>query len=284
MLTRRIGSPLPRPLEPRPHCDLHRPGNPFAAALRESVPDTPRAGALTHPAPNRLRLGYLQVGPPRHGICRYGRLLAAEGRRRPDLVILEQNIVLAGKRGEDRRLLRAAARELSRADLVHLQVSVFGDGSWGQKWRALSNLREFRRHCRAPLVLTLHDVNSLASLRCGRLLHCLRRAVYESIKALLHPAVRLAMGGRRAGLGVMPAAEGALCLAAVVSCGQATQESRTGRAAGEPVLRNEAKPTGGSAVRQMGQRARGSPKTECLRQRVVVGRRTGRTLRTTAVP
>jgi glycosyltransferase involved in cell wall biosynthesis len=146
---------------------------------------------LTHPAPKRLTLGYLQVGPSQHGICRYGRLLAAEGRRRQDLVILEQNIVLTGKHRKDRRLLRAAARELSRADLVHIQVSVSGDGSWGQKWRALSNLRTFRRHCRAPLILTLHDVNSLAALRCGPLL-CLRRAGYEIIKGLLRPGVRLA--------------------------------------------------------------------------------------------
>ncbi len=43
-----------------------------------------------------IQLAYLQVGAPRHGICRYGRSLDAEGRRRSDLVVLEENIRLEG--------------------------------------------------------------------------------------------------------------------------------------------------------------------------------------------
>ena len=43
-----------------------------------------------------LTIGYLQVGPIEHGICRYGRLVASEGRQRQDLVILEHNTRLTG--------------------------------------------------------------------------------------------------------------------------------------------------------------------------------------------
>jgi len=104
---------------------------------------------MSHAAPEKLTLAYLQVGPDTHGICRYGRYLAAEGRTRPELAILERSVSLRGPGFDDRRRLREMARELSRADLVHAQVSVWGDGSWGPGWRAPANLRTFRRHCSA---------------------------------------------------------------------------------------------------------------------------------------
>jgi glycosyltransferase involved in cell wall biosynthesis len=83
------------------------------------------------------------------------------------------------------------AEKLSSADLVHLQVSVWTDGSWGPGRQALSNLDTARRYCRAPLIVTLHDVNSLGFLDCARRLPWLSRALYELAKAILRPAVRL---------------------------------------------------------------------------------------------
>src|SRR4029450_6891632 len=38
-----------------------------------------------------LTIGYLQVGPIEHGICRYGRLVASEGRRRQGVVSFGQH-------------------------------------------------------------------------------------------------------------------------------------------------------------------------------------------------
>ena len=146
---------------------------------------------MLHAEPKGLTLAYLQVGPPEHGICRYGRFLAAEGRTRPDLAILEQSIVLSGAGSRDRRYLRTVARELSEADLVHLQVSMWPDDTWGKGWQSLLNLREFRRHCRAPLAFTLHDANRLASLNCGRAGSCLARIALEIVKGPLRPPVRL---------------------------------------------------------------------------------------------
>ena len=138
-----------------------------------------------------MTLAYLQVGQPEHGICRYGRLLAAEGRTRSDVAILERSIVLTGTGSRDRRDLRTLAGDLSEADLVHLQVSMWPDDTWGEKWQSLLNLREFRRHCRVPLAFTLHDVNRLASLNCGRAGSCLARIALEIVKGPLRPPVRL---------------------------------------------------------------------------------------------
>lgn len=146
-----------------------------------------------------LTLGYLQVGRPEHGICRYGRLLAAEGRRRQDVRVQEENLTLTGDLRSDRSELRTAVRKLSNVDLVHLQVSVWTDGSWGAGSQALCNLDTVRRHCRAPLVITLHDINSLAILGCSTRLRWLLQILYESAKAILRPPVRLArliVGGR----------------------------------------------------------------------------------------
>jgi glycosyltransferase involved in cell wall biosynthesis len=111
-----------------------------------------------------IRASYLQVGPPEHGICRYGRALAAEGRRRAGAFVIEENITLEDKFWTDLRRLRELGRKLSSSDFVHIQVSLHSDGSWGRGWYALANLWTFRRYCRVPLIITLHDVNSISAL------------------------------------------------------------------------------------------------------------------------
>jgi hypothetical protein len=70
----------------------------------------------------KLILGYLQVGAVANGICRYGRMLAAEARRRSDIEVLEENIVLSGCLRADYARLRRAALTFSSTDLVHIQV------------------------------------------------------------------------------------------------------------------------------------------------------------------
>jgi glycosyltransferase involved in cell wall biosynthesis len=115
--------------------------------------------------PRTLTVAYVQAGPPEHGICRYGRLLASEGQRRTDLVVVEKNLARP-----DADAIRRAATDVSAADIVHLQVSIVSDGTWGRHRQAVSRLRLFRRHCRAPLVFTLHDATSLSAVRCQGLL------------------------------------------------------------------------------------------------------------------
>ena len=138
-----------------------------------------------------IRVAYLQVGPPEHGICRYGRALAAEGRHHGDLVVIEKNITLDDKLWTDLSRLRVLGRKLSSTDLVHLQVSLWSDGSWGRGWHALANLWTFRRHCRAPLVITLHDVNSLYALDYRSVFQLSRSVVSETIRGFLRLGVRL---------------------------------------------------------------------------------------------
>jgi glycosyltransferase involved in cell wall biosynthesis len=151
-----------------------------------------------------LTIGYLQVGPPEHGICRHGRLLASEARRRSNLVVLERSLCLESRPGSDRTRLKAAANELSAADVVHLQVSVSGDGTWGRNRRSLTNLEIFKRQCRVPVVATLHDLNNLLMLRCTSSFDWLRRAAIEVAKTPFRPAVRLA---RQLGRGRIDLAE-----------------------------------------------------------------------------
>jgi len=139
----------------------------------------------------KTRLAYLQVGPPTHGICRYGRLLAAEGRRRAELEITEENIDLSGQGGAERARLRALARDLSaRADLVHVQVSVWGEGTWGGGWDGPANLLAFCRASSVPVVVTLHDAYPLLQPRYRGPFYTALTATVETGRGLLRPLVR----------------------------------------------------------------------------------------------
>ena len=99
-------------------------------------------------------IGYLHLGPPAHGVCRYGRMLAEEAKRRSDLIILEQAAIVSNECERDTQALREAARQLSTAEVVHLQ---FTEAIWGTDAHRFRNLRTFLRHCHAPVVVTIHD-------------------------------------------------------------------------------------------------------------------------------
>ena len=106
-----------------------------------------------------MKIGYVQVGPPWHGVTRYGRLLAAEARERADLTVLERDVELSGNRQEDRHRVIDAARLLAEADLVHLQYNDQNRGCvWGSGWRQFLNLTGFARALRIPMVATVHDM------------------------------------------------------------------------------------------------------------------------------
>ena len=126
-----------------------------------------------------LTIGYLQVGSIEHGICRYGRLVASEGRRRQDLVILERNARVTGGLQRGYILLPDAARAFRGADMVHIQVGIAGESTWGKNALSVRNLTLFRWHWRRPLAVTLRDVN--ASLECGTVRAVLRRAAGEVV-------------------------------------------------------------------------------------------------------
>ena len=105
-----------------------------------------------------MRIGYLHLGPPDHGVPRLGRILAAEARKRPSLSVIEAAASLTGNWQEDRSTIIAAAHHLADSDVVHLQYNSQRDGSvWGRGWRQLHNFRLFARVCRRPLVVQVSD-------------------------------------------------------------------------------------------------------------------------------
>ncbi|MBE9179721.1 glycosyltransferase [Oculatella sp. LEGE 06141] len=105
-----------------------------------------------------MKIGYLHVGPPEHGVCRYGRLLATAARQHNDVAVIEASVMLGNNRNHNRTLLIQAAQTLSEADVIHFQFNKFGRTLWGEGWAQIHHLRLFMDHCSAPLVVTLHDV------------------------------------------------------------------------------------------------------------------------------
>jgi glycosyltransferase involved in cell wall biosynthesis len=114
----------------------------------------------------KLAVGYLHVGRPQHGVSRYGRLLAAEARTRPELLVREAELLLDGQGKENRHRLLRAAGDLAGADVVHLQYNTqLASSVWGPGWSQLANLWTFVRRVHAPLAVSVHDLFPPASWR-----------------------------------------------------------------------------------------------------------------------
>jgi glycosyltransferase involved in cell wall biosynthesis len=106
-----------------------------------------------------MKIGYLHIGPPEHGVCRYGRLLAAEARKRADLTVIEAEVSLTEDPAQNRELLVKAAQKLSQADVIHFQSSSLSNKDlWGGGSSQLDNLQVFMDNCSSPLAVTLHDL------------------------------------------------------------------------------------------------------------------------------
>ena len=99
-----------------------------------------------------LRIGYLHVGRERSGLRRYGTILAAEAARRPGVEVMESD---TGGRDASAWDLRAAARQLRDADVVHVQWKL---ADWGPRLGGIPRLESVLRSARRPLLVTLHDV------------------------------------------------------------------------------------------------------------------------------
>jgi glycosyltransferase involved in cell wall biosynthesis len=101
-----------------------------------------------------MKIGYLHIGAPEHGIVRYGRYLAKEARTRSELSVIEAEVILSGDQNVDRQNLQIAANTLSQADIVHFQHNA---EIWGRK-QQVQHLNTFFKACKSPKVATLHDV------------------------------------------------------------------------------------------------------------------------------
>jgi glycosyltransferase involved in cell wall biosynthesis len=105
-----------------------------------------------------MKVGYLHIGSPEHGVSRYGYFLAAEAKRRLPLTVIEAQVLLSDDRQQNERSILEAAQQLGQADIVHLQFNKFNRGLWGGGLAQIHYLRLFMNACPAPLVVTLHDV------------------------------------------------------------------------------------------------------------------------------
>lgn len=111
-----------------------------------------------------MKIAYLHIGLPEHGICRYGRLLAAEANKRQDICVMEASVILTDNRKHNELMFKAAARQLFNADIVHIQYSLKNNKKlWGKGWKLLYYLWLFKHHCRCKFVVTLHDIYDVPS-------------------------------------------------------------------------------------------------------------------------
>lgn len=105
-----------------------------------------------------MKLGYLHISKPQggeSGVTRYSRFIAAEAKQRPDLSVLEVEITLSKDWRSNQTQLRQAAKQLSEADVVHIQYTKY---IWGGNWGQLFDIWTFISQCSSPIVVTLHDI------------------------------------------------------------------------------------------------------------------------------
>ena len=100
------------------------------------------------------RVGFLHLGDERHGVRRYGFLLARELERQGGPV-LEAATELGGSWSADARRLDEAAARLAGADVIHAQ---YNRALWGDGWYQVRALKRFLSRVDAPVVFGLHDV------------------------------------------------------------------------------------------------------------------------------
>lgn len=121
-------------------------------------------------------IGFFHLGQPEHGVCRYGRLLAHEAKKRPDIKVIEHELVLDGDPQRDRLSLIKAAHILSPAHIIHFQ---FTEEIWGDDRQRFHNLWHFLKYCRCPVIATFHDTEPSSNfaiqgpLHSGHILHWL---------------------------------------------------------------------------------------------------------------
>lgn len=101
-----------------------------------------------------MKIGYLHLGQPEHGLHRYGCLLAAEAKRNEKLSVLEAQVQLGSSWLNNLKILWQSARTLTEADIVHIQ---YNHAIWGNTFSVI-NLIIFMIGCKAPLAVTLHDI------------------------------------------------------------------------------------------------------------------------------
>ncbi|MEL7356068.1 MAG: glycosyltransferase [Cyanobacteria bacterium J06560_6] len=101
-----------------------------------------------------ITLGYLNIGPPRHGILKYGKNIEKMAQAHNAVEVISARVNLDGTVEENKQRLLEAATCLQQADIVHLQHN---HALWGGQQQA-DYFEFFTNSCDRPILATLHDV------------------------------------------------------------------------------------------------------------------------------
>jgi glycosyltransferase involved in cell wall biosynthesis len=155
----------------------------------------PQRAAPARTSPRGFTVGLVFVGPPHDGVNRFGRHIAAAVRQLPDVDVIETELVLTGRRVDDRRAIATAVQALTTADVVHVQYKArYDKGIWGPGWSRLRNLSRFLGTVRAPVVVTMHDVYIRGGSR-GRLRQLWTSRPLRSVASQLGRRARHVLAG-----------------------------------------------------------------------------------------
>lgn len=108
-----------------------------------------------------MKIAYLHLGTIKHGVHRYGKLLAEEARKNPEVEVVEYQIGLTENDETNGDLFKQTAIDISQAgvDMVHLQCSCLNNVSlWGKASKQCDNLKLFFDYCSVPIAVTIHDL------------------------------------------------------------------------------------------------------------------------------
>lgn len=100
-----------------------------------------------------MTIGYLHVGPPEHGVHRYGALLDEAAQAHLDANVIRAHAII---NRSPFTALRAALDALAAADVIHVQYEPI---SWGDV-QAPAAIEHLIDHTPAPLVVTVHDARA----------------------------------------------------------------------------------------------------------------------------
>src|ERR1700744_1923393 len=112
---------------------------------------------------SQLTVGMLHLGPPVHGINRYGRMVATEMRSFPGVSVLERHHDLSRPGLQGVAAAARVTRSFAGADVV--VVPYCPNGLWGSQRAQLAQLVTVLKGTPAPVVVVFHDVYHRGSRR-----------------------------------------------------------------------------------------------------------------------
>ncbi|MEM9155386.1 MAG: glycosyltransferase [Cyanobacteria bacterium P01_F01_bin.33] len=111
-----------------------------------------------------MKIGYLHLGPPQNGICRYGRMLASAAEYLDNISVL--NIEVPERdRIYSQNLVAQIIHQAAQVDAIHIQWSLNNNSDlWGMDFSQIRLFNALFKKIECPLFITIHDVYALPTL------------------------------------------------------------------------------------------------------------------------